>query len=98
MKRITALNVLEHYRVWLRFDDDVEGQVDFSIKPRTGVFAPWDDYEFYRQARLGEQGRNLTWPGELDFCVDALWLQLTGKQREDLFPDLRNSRSTHAHA
>ena len=98
MKKITALKILENYRVWLRFDDGVEGEVDFSIKPRTGVFAPWNDYEFYRQARLGEQGRTLTWPGELDFCADALWLQLTGKQPEDLFPDLRNPRSTHAHA
>ena len=98
MKKIMALKRLNDYRVWLRFDDGVEGEVDFSTKPRTGVFAPWNDYEFYRQARLGEQRRTLTWPGELDFCADALWLQLTGQQPEDLFPNLRNPRSVHAHS
>ena len=86
MKKITALKVLDHYRVWLRFNDGVEGEVDFSAKPRTGVFVPWKDYEFYRQARLGEQGRTLTWPGELDFCADAPCLQITGKESADLFP------------
>jgi hypothetical protein len=24
---------------------------------------------------VGEGGRYIEWPGELDFCADALWLQ-----------------------
>ena len=44
MKRITALKVLDNYRVWLRFNDGVEGEVDFSQKPRTGVYASWNNY------------------------------------------------------
>ncbi len=83
MKRIVAVRVLESYRVWLRFDDGVEGEVDFSQKPRTGVFAAWQDYEFFRQARLGDAGE-LVWDDQIDYCPDALWLRLTGKPPESL--------------
>lgn len=98
MKKITAFKVLDQYRVWLQFDDGVEGEADFASHAGQGVFVPWTNYAFFRQAALGEGGRTLTWPGELDFCADALWLKVTGKRPEDLFPDLRSERSAHAHA
>lgn len=98
MKKIVACKVLENYRVWLRFDDGVEGEADFSAHAGQGVFAPWTDYGFFGQAAIAEHGRTLTWPGELDFCADALWLQVTGKRPEDLFPSLRQERGAHAHA
>jgi len=36
-----------------------------------GVFAAFNDPAFFAQARIGEHGRSLEWPGELDFCADA---------------------------
>ncbi len=52
MKKITAIKVLENYRVSLRFNDGAEGEIDFSSKPRTGVFAFWNNYENFRKARI----------------------------------------------
>ena len=98
MKKIVARKVLERYRVWLRFEDGVEGEADFSAYAGPGVFTSWTDYGFFRQAAIGEHGRTLTWPGELDFCADALWLQVTGKRAEELFPNVRQGRPTRAHA
>lgn len=40
-----------------------------------GVFAAFADPAFFTQARVGEGGRSLEWPGELDFCADALWFE-----------------------
>jgi hypothetical protein len=96
MVKIISFKVLDNYQVWLRFDDGVEGEAEFSGLVGKGVFAPWTDYGFFRQAGIGEHGRTLTWPGELDFCADALWLQVTGKQPEDIFPNLRKERPAHA--
>jgi hypothetical protein len=96
MIKIVAFEVLDNYRVRLRFDDGVEGEAEFSALVGKGVFAAWTDYAFFRQASIGERGRTLTWPGELDFCADALWLQVTGKQPEDLFPNLRKERPVQA--
>lgn len=95
MKRIIALEVLDNYCVRLRFDDGVEGTVDLSRLVGRGVFAAWGDYAFFRRAFLAGHG-TLAWPGELDFCADALWLQVTGKQPEDLFPNLRKERPVQA--
>ena len=40
-----------------------------------GVFAAFADPEFFAQVRVGEGWRSLEWPGELDFCADALWFK-----------------------
>jgi len=92
MNRITSFKVLDNYRIWLRFDDGVEGVADLSGLVGKGVFAAWRDYEFFRRAYVADYG-SLTWPGELDLCPDALWLQITGKQPEDLFPNLKTLAS-----
>ena len=93
MKKITALNVLDNYRVSLRFNDGVAGEVDFSSKPRTGVFAFWNSYENFRAARIGELGE-LVWNDQIDFCPDSLWLQVTGASPEAL--PAHNPQALHA--
>lgn len=98
VKRIVALEILQNHRVRLRFADGAAGEVDFSRHAGKGVFAPLADEAFFRRAALGDQGRTLTWPGELDFCADALWLQVTGKTAQELFPDRREGRGAYAHA
>jgi hypothetical protein len=40
-----------------------------------GVFAAFSDPALFAQARVGERGRSLEWPGEIDFCADALWFE-----------------------
>ena len=47
----------------------------FSHLVGKGVFAPFAEPAFFAQARVGEGGRSLEWPGELDFCADALWFE-----------------------
>ncbi|MGO9202262.1 MAG: DUF2442 domain-containing protein [Limisphaerales bacterium] len=79
MRKIVDVEVLENYRVRLRFDDGAEGVADFSAKPRTGVFAAWRDYSFFRRASIGDCGE-LLWDDQIDFCPDALWQQVTGRR------------------
>jgi hypothetical protein len=38
-----------------------------------GVFTAFNDPAFFAQAHIGERGRSLEWPNEIDFCADALW-------------------------
>ena len=93
MKKLTAIKVLDNYRVSLRFNDGVEGEVDFSKKPRTGVFAFWNSCESFRTARIGDAGE-LVWNDQIDFCPDSLWLQVTGEKPEALVA--QNPQPVHA--
>ena len=38
-----------------------------------GVFSTLADPEFFARVRVGQGGRYLEWPGDIDLCADALW-------------------------
>jgi hypothetical protein len=46
-----------------------------------GVFAPLGDPEMFAKVELGEGGRWLQWPSEVDICADDLWYQAHSTQR-----------------
>jgi hypothetical protein len=46
---------------------------DFDRVVGRGVFATLADPAVFAQVRVGERGRSPEWPGEIDFCADALW-------------------------
>ena len=46
-----------------------------EIVAKGGVFAPLRDPKIFGQLKIGEGGRWLEWPGEVDICADSLWYQ-----------------------
>lgn len=88
MPRAIEVKVLEDFRIWLKFNDGIEGVADLSDFKREGVFALWNDYKEFRNARVGGSGE-IIWNEQLDLCPDALYLKVTGKTPEDLFPRLK---------
>ena len=92
--KITEVKPLEKYKLFLRFDDGVSGVVDLSDIAGRGVFEAWKRDGVFEQVRITKLGA-LEWPDNLDLCADALYLKLTGKQPEDVFPALRK-HPTHA--
>lgn len=92
--KIVAATALPEYRLELRFDNGVNGNVDLSGLVGQGVFVAWRNPGHFDSVRVTEHGA-VEWPGEIDLCPDALYLRLTGKSPEEVFPTLRN-RLTHA--
>lgn len=84
MKRIVFAQALPGYRLHLRYDDGVEGTVDLSAEVGKGVFAIWRDPEVFARVQIDRNGRALVWPGEVDLCADALYLEITGMTAEQL--------------
>lgn len=85
--RPVEVRALEPYRIWLRYDDGVEGEVDLSDMAGDGVFVAWEDPSFFSGVRLGP-GRSIAWSECIDMCGDALYLEITGMTPEELFPGL----------
>ena len=89
------VKALEEYHLWLKYSDGVEGTVDLSNLVGKGVFARWDDYREFQKVHIGPGGE-IVWGEEIDLCPDALYLRLTGKKPEELFPRLQDFAAQHA--
>lgn len=90
MKKVIDVRALHDYRLWLRFDDGTQGEIDVSDLAGRGVCEAWADPEVFRQVSVDESGA-VVWPGDIDLCPDALYLRLTGKPVEDVFPGLKTT-------
>jgi hypothetical protein len=76
LRRIQHVQALPDYHLRLVYEGGSEVVVDFApIVSEAGVFAPLADPALFAQVSLGDRGRSICWPGEIDFCADALWLQ-----------------------
>lgn len=88
--RPVAVEARDGYRIWLRYADGAEGDVDLSHLAGKGVFVAWLDRAFFEGVHIGP-GPAIAWNREIDLCPDALYLRLTGKSPEDIMPGLRSA-------
>ena len=82
------VKALTPYRLWLKYADGVQGEIDLAYLAGKGVFALWNDETPFRQVKIGDGGE-LIWNEEVDLCTDALYLKMTGKSPEEAFPLLQ---------
>ena len=80
------------FRLALHFDNGENGVVDLSEFVGRGVFGVWEQPGVFERVALTDDGA-VEWPGEIDMCPDSLYLRMTGKKPEDVFPSLRNQMS-----
>jgi hypothetical protein len=83
--KILMAKPVSDFRIELAFDNGESGVVDLSSYAGRGVFAAWNSPGVFEQVRVTAEGA-LEWPGEIDLCPDALYLKMTGKTAEQLFP------------
>jgi hypothetical protein len=85
MIRPILVRPLPNHRVYLEFSDGSKGNVDLSDLARNKVFESWNDYAFFERVRVGEH-REVKWNDDIELCADSLYLRLTGKTVDELFP------------
>ena len=87
MPKAVEVKALSDYRIWVRFADGTAGEVDLSHLAGRGVFSLWQDYTAFQGVHLGSSGE-IAWNDEVELCPDSIYLKLTGKTPEDVFPSL----------
>ena len=92
MTRPTEVKALGHFKIWLRYDDGIEGEVDLSDLAGRGVFKAWDDPEFFSSVQLALDGA-IEWGVGIDLCPDAMYLRLIHKSPEEVFPRLKSGHA-----
>lgn len=76
--RLQKIRVLDRWKVWLRFADGSEGEVDLSNVAGRGQFKRWDDDAFWRAATIDPETGTLCWPGGIDLDPHVLYHEVTG--------------------
>ncbi|MBM2840360.1 MAG: uncharacterized protein HW412_888 [Bacteroidetes bacterium] len=92
MFKIKKVEALQNYRLQIEFVDGVRGTADVSHLMGKGVFSPWQDPHFFQQVYVGSSGEP-RWNEEIDLDPDALYLRITGKAPEEVFPALKSETS-----
>jgi len=80
---IVEARPLGGYRVFLRFEDGVQGEVDVSELIRfEGVFTPLRDPVRFAELRVHPELGTLYWPNGADLDPDVLYAKVSGKTIE----------------
>ena len=73
MVRITKFKVLDEKKIHFNFSDDTEKTIDFT--PFIGedkLSKPLSDPAYFQKVELYDNGREIYWPNDYDFCPDFL--------------------------
>jgi hypothetical protein len=77
---VTRVEVLEPYRLRLKFDNGREGIVDIAaFVPFTGLFAPLRDPNVFAAVRVDPDLHTIVWPTGADLDPNVLHEQATGR-------------------
>jgi hypothetical protein len=87
MIRPVLVRALSNYCLYLEFSDGVKGEVDLSDLAGESVFEAWNNQIFFGKVHIGAH-REIKWNDDIELCSDSLYLKLTGKAPEELFPKL----------
>ena len=86
--RIVFVKPTSKFAVEVGVEDGACGVVDLGDLAGRGVFRAWLEEGLFERVKITEVGA-LEWPGELDLCPDSIYMRLTGKSPEELFPSLK---------
>lgn len=80
LKDIVAAEAKGGSRLYLRFEDGREGEVDVAkIVELTGAFQALTDPTFFTQVRLDSELGTVVWPNGADVDPDVLYAAVTGE-------------------
>lgn len=80
LKDIIQVRPLEGFRLYLRFEDGVEGEVDVQkLVAFDGVFAPLNERNEFEKVSVDPELGTVCWPNGADLDPDVLYARVTGQ-------------------
>jgi hypothetical protein len=75
--RIAEMKYISDYRIWLKFDDGSQGEVDLEAELWGDIFEPLKEKGVFKQARLDTELNTITWDNGADFSPEFLYEMVT---------------------
>lgn len=64
------------YRIWLRFSDGVEGEIDLQDELWGEVFEPLKDKSNFSKLTVDQELETIVWPNGADFAPEFFYQKL----------------------
>ena len=77
--RITACKAEEDYKLWLRFEDGLEGRVFLGNLLEIGAFQLWRDVREFEKVSVDPETATVTWEGGIRLDADILYHDVEGE-------------------
>ena len=81
MQHVVAVTAHEHYQIYVRFADGVEGTVDLSPLIGQGVFSQFADANIFAEVFIDPVSHTVAWPQGIDLCPDTLYSDVLAQQQ-----------------
>ena len=75
--KVTEVNYLNEYKLHVKFEDGVSGEVDLCNLVDKGVFESLKDRSLFSKAY--STGSSIAWSDELEIDSDTIYMELTGR-------------------
>jgi hypothetical protein len=79
--RIAEAKYAGGYRIWLRFADGIEGEIDLEPELHGEMFEPLKDRAVFAEFRLYPQRDTIFWPNDADFAPEFLYEMTRRRKR-----------------
>ena len=81
LRHVVAVRALGGYRLWLKFDDGDQGEIDLEpvLQPFENLFAALRDPVYFAKVKVSRTLGTICWPNGIDLDPDVLYHRATGK-------------------
>lgn len=76
LPKLSKAEYREGYRIWLKFADGIEGEVDLESELWGEMFQPLRDKARFAQFLLDKELETIVWPNGADFAPEFLYQKL----------------------
>ena len=74
---VVAVEARPGFKVWVRFENGVEGEADLSDLAGRGVFKRWTENPAeFGEVSVDSESGTVVWPGGLDVAPDRLYSEV----------------------
>ncbi|HET7766147.1 MAG TPA: DUF2442 domain-containing protein [Burkholderiales bacterium] len=89
MHRVTECRASRDYKLWLRFEDGLEGSVFLGNLLDLGAFSSWRDVDQFCRAVVDAEAATVVWDGGIQFDPDILYQDLLASMNTKEFSSPR---------
>ena len=85
--RITACKAEDDYKLWLRFEDGLEGRVFLGNLLEIGAFQLWRDVREFEKVSVDPETATVTWEGGIRLDPDVLYHDVASRHEPHAVDD-----------